>query len=85
MDLKMEFSQRFDINEFRSEINLGSFKVTKDQIKKFCEVSGEQIFVLQGSNSTAAPPTFINSLPIQHFTPKFLQKVFCQQRHRMEQ
>ena len=74
MDHKMDFSQQLDINEFRSEINVGSFIITKDQIEKFCEVSGERIIAISGSNSIAAPPTFINSLPIQHFTPKMLQK-----------
>ena len=39
----MKFAEQLDIDEFLSEKNVGSFKVTREQINNFCDLSGEAI------------------------------------------
>ena len=70
----MKFAEQLDINEFLSEKNVGSFKVTREQINNFCDLSGEAIISISETNSIAAPATFINTLPIKHFTPQILKE-----------
>lgn len=70
----MEFAEQLEINEFLSEKNIGSFKVTREQINNFCDLSGESIISIPETNSIAAPTTFINTFPIKHFTPQILKE-----------
>ena len=72
----MKFAEQLDIDEFLSEKNVGSFKVTREQINNFCDLSGEAIISISESNSIAAPATFINTLPIKHFTPQILKEKY---------
>ena len=72
----MKFAEQLDIDEFLSEKNVGSFKVTREQINNFCDLSGEAIISISETNSIAAPATFINALPIKHFTPKILKEKY---------
>ena len=72
----MKFAEQLDIDEFLSEKNVGSFKVTREQINNFCDLSGEAIISISETNSIAAPATFINTLPIKHFTPQILKEKY---------
>ena len=72
----MKFAEQLDIDEFLSEKNVGSFKVTREQIINFSDLSGEAIISISESNSIAAPATFINTLPIKHFTPQILKEKY---------